>query len=584
MKVSRVEGALLWLCIGFGVACLLGALVVGAYTLFGATRAIACAVDACVTTTHLATILASVIVGAAAVLLAGLVVLTRLGSNARVRTTMWVRIFAAVAAVGVVADYNLSHIIKARNQIDTFQPTSEQMWTITAAVWLFAIGAAVVAVFALPVLDRPSRLSTAGIVVGVVAAMTLTTVLGANALHKGDDSQYIDATTAPAQAVPPLPAVLGQQRFERQLPNRSRVEIYPAGAGFVVKSDYEKDSDVPDVVAYGASGEERWHYRRTGPVPPPDASGRHTMNVQDLAYFDDGGIVVLSFFSNKGPYVGLDAVTGAQLWTSTDPAIGSVLAVTRSNRRSPHFVGRLDGHLIALDPQTGRRLWSIDDPRHCPPTDEGRVPLPNFDRMHVYSVDTKTRIGAVVDCSTRKKLDLQLVVVDPGTGAVTTDKSLTSLDGVARDDLNSWAAYPVHGTDAVIVGLYMKVPSRYLYIDEIGKHTDFIEPDSLDAISDGTFTVRNQDHLRLYSGDAIPQCDIALGTTHSVGYTILRDQVVVRDNDASALDVFDRASCRRVATVPLPAGYDSLPIPVRGATLMTRTDKDKRTSVLGFMP
>ena len=584
VKPSPVEGVLLWLFVGFGVAALVGALVVGAYTLFGATRANYCVGDGCAATTHLATSLAWLVVGAAAVVLVGLVVLVRLGGNARLRLTKWVRIVAAVAAVGMVARYNVSHFPLARKQIDTYQLASEQMWTITAAVWLFAIGAAVVALFAFPVLDRPRRLSTVGVVVGVVAAMTLTGVLGVKAVHRGDDSQYVDATTAPAQAVPPLPAVLGRQRFELQLPNRGRVNIYPAGAGFIVKSYSARDSGLPNVVAYSATGQERWHYQRTGPVPPPTEYGRNTFSVQELAYFDAGAVVVLSFFSDRGPYVGLDAVTGAQLWTSIDPAIGSAVASQRPYVRAPHFLGRVDGQLIAFDPRTGRRLWSVEDPMHCPATNDVEQPLPNFDRRHVYSVDTDTRIAAVVDCSTAAKAELRLIVVDPATGDVATDKSLTSLDGVARDDLNSWAAYPVPGTDAVMLALYMKGPSSSSYVGPTGKRIDFIDPESFNAVGDGVFTVRNHDRLRLYSGDAIAQCDVALGTTKYVGYTILREQLVVDDRNASTLDVFDRATCQQVATVPVPAGYQGPLIPVRGATLMTRVDQDNRTSVLGFVP
>jgi hypothetical protein len=72
-------------------------------------------------------------------------------------------------------------------------------------------------------------------------------------------------------------------------------------------------------------------------------------------------------------------------------------------------------------------------------------------------------------------------------------------------------------------------PSRYLYIDQTGKRIDFVEPDSLGAISDGIFTLRDQDRLRLYSGEAIAQCDTVFGTTYFADYTILRDQVVIRD-------------------------------------------------------
>lgn len=581
----RVETALLWCFLGLGVGCLLGALAVGAYTLFGASRANACAGNACVATTDLATSLAWYVVAAAAVLLANLTAISLQRTGVRALTTKWMCVLAAFTATGVVVQYNITHYTQVRSQIEAYQPASEQMWTVTVAVWLFAAGGALVAILGVPLLARPRQKSTVGLVVGVVAAGIITSVVGATALHRGDDSQYVDATTASLQAVPALPAVLGSQRFERQLPNRGGVEIYPAGAGFIVKALYERDGTVPDVVAYSALGEERWHYRRTGPVAPPSGGARSSMRVHDLAYFDDGAVVVLSFFSDRGPYVGLDAVTGAQLWTSTDPAIGNALKVARANPRAQRFLARVDDQLIALDPHTGQRLWTIDDPMHCPVAEEARQPLPNFDQLHVYPVDTQTRIAAVLDCSTHTTMELRLVVVDPATGTVTLNDSLTTFDDVAREDLNSWAAYPVSGSDAVLVGLYGKGPTRDLYVnDSTGKRVDFVYPEWVGADAEGIFTVRDKERLRIYTGDANAQCDIALGTKGDMGYTILGEQIVVRALAPGALAVFDRASCQQVATVPVPSGYEVRPIPVRGATLMTRTDKDDRTTVLGFAP
>lgn len=581
----RVENALLWWFLGLGIGCLLGAVAVGAYTLFGASRAVDCAGKACTATTDLATSLAWNAMAAAGVLLAALTVSVLRRSGARARTTMAVRVLAAVSAAGIVLRYISTHYTDVRSKIEAYQPASEQMWTVTVAVWLVAAGATMVAVQRVALLAWPRQKSPVGLAVGLVTAVVITSVLGATALHRGDDRQYVDATTASPQAMPALPAVLGSQRFERQLPNRGTVDIYPAGAGFIVKAFSQGDGTVPDVVAYDAFGEERWHYQRTGPVPPPGVGSRSSMAVYDLAYFDDGAVVVLSFFSNRGPYVGLDAVTGAHLWTSTDPAIGNAFKIARNSPRVQRFLSRLDDQLIALDPRTGRRLWTVADPMHCPPIDEAHRPLPNFHQMNAYPIDTTTRIASVLDCSTPTAIQLQLVAVDPATGAVTDNAPVTTFGDLAREDLYSWAAFPVPGSDAVIVSFYGKRLSRDVYIDDAtGKRVDFQEPEQVDNVGEGIFTVRDGDRLRIYSSDAIAQCDIDLGTTRRTGYTILGDQIVVGDLTPGALTVFDRTSCQRVATVPLPVGYEDGLIPVRGATLLTRTDDGGRTTVLGFAP
>lgn len=582
----RVETLLLWAVLGAGVGCQLGALAVGAYTTFFASRPVDCVTDGCVASTRLATVLAWAVVAGAATLLVGLLVIRLRPDHARARATKRASALAALTAAAVIAGYTLTHYTRERSRIAVYQPASEQMWTVTAAVWLFAAGALVVAVLGVPLLAWPRQTSVAATTLGVVAALAVSSVVAAQALHRGDDSQYVDATTASEQAVPALPAVLGSRRFERQLPNRGGVSIYPAGAGFIVKANYADGPDVPDVVAYDVFGQERWHYQRTGPVPPRDVYPRSSMAVQDIAVFEDGAVVVLAFFSDKGPYIGLDAVTGAHLWTSNDPAIGAALPRAHTYPPARHFLARVDGQLIALDPRTGRRLWTVGDPMHCPPSGQPRAFLPNFDQRHVYSVETRTRIASVLDCSTPTKTELRLVTVDPGTGVVTGDGPLSTFDDVTPDTLNSWAAYPVPGSDAVFVGLYGKGPSRYVYVDPAaGRRLDFVEPEYFDAAGDGVFTVRDGDRLRTFSGAGDALCTIALGTTSRVtSSTILRDQIVLGGLAPGELAVFDRASCRRVATVTVSARFEHPPIPVRGATVLVSTDDDHRTTVLGFAP
>jgi PQQ-like domain len=292
---------------------------------------------------------------------------------------------------------------------------------------------------------------------------------------------------------------------------------------------------------------------------------------------------VLSLLGERGLYVGLDAVTGAKLWTSTDPTIGAALDVGDSDYASPHFVVRDDGRWTALDPHTGRRTWSIVDPVHCP---GGVVPdgmLPTAHGQHVYPVDTPTRIGAVLDCSTRDRVDLRLITVNPSSGAVTADKTLSALEGLPRGDIQSWAAVAVPGADAVILKLFSTTRPLDAYVDATGLRTDFPGPNPLAPIGDGMFTMRDGPALRIYSGEALVQCDIPLGG--AADYAFLRDQVAVLDEQPHQLRVFDRKGCQQVGTVAVPAGFEDI-TPARGVTLLTHHTGRRvvRTSLLGFAP
>ena len=94
--------------------------------------------------------------------------------------------------------------------------------------------------------------------------------------------------------------------------------------------------------------------------------------------------------------------------------------------------------------------------------------LPTSHDQHVYPIDTPTQIGAVLDCSTKDRVDLRLITVNPSSGAVTTDKTLTALEGVPRGDIQSWAAVAVPGINAVIVKLFSTRRPLDAYVDATG--------------------------------------------------------------------------------------------------------------------
>jgi hypothetical protein len=575
---GRTLRALQWTFVGFGIGCLTGAAAIGAYTVFGASRPADCRAAACATTAHLATRLGWLVLLVAAGILACLLGYLRLPGHARVDYRL--RIAIALVGTGVVIGYYTGQFTDSRDEVETSFRTWEQMWTVTAAVWLLAIGTGALALFTSHELRRPARFGAAGLVVGLVAALLLSAAQFHQALSKGDDSRYVDANVASEVGVEPKPAILGQKRFERPFPYERAVKIVPAGAGFVVKKSLFDPSDTPDVVAYDASGHERWHYQRTGPRPSDSPS---SMSVSRLGVYADGGVVVLSLLGEHGLYVGLDAVTGAQLWTSTDPTIGAALDVSQFNDTTTRFVARDGGRWIAFDPHTGQRTWSIVDPAHCPGATAPDGLLPTLHGQHVYPVDTATRIGDVVDCSTRDRVDLRLVAVDPSSGAVTNDKTLSALDGIPREDIQSWTAVAVPGTDAVILKLFSTRRPLDAYVDATGLRTDFVGSNPLEPIGDGMFSMRDKETLRIYSGEALVQCDIPLGRSGPVDYAFLRDQVVVLDDRPPQLRVFDRAGCQQVGTIAVGPGFEAI-TPARGVTLLThQTSRGiMRTSVMGF--
>jgi hypothetical protein len=149
-----------WTLVGFGVGCLIGAAAIGAYTVFGATRLPDCRADSCAITTQLATRLGWVVLLVAAAILIALLGYRRLSDNVAVDRGL--RLATAFAGLAVVIDYRTSQFARVRDEIDVYFRTWEQMWTVSAAVLLLAIGAWTVALFASRRLRRPSWFDAAG--------------------------------------------------------------------------------------------------------------------------------------------------------------------------------------------------------------------------------------------------------------------------------------------------------------------------------------------------------------------------------------------------------------------------------------
>jgi hypothetical protein len=268
---------------------------------------------------------------------------------------------------------------------------------VAVGAWVLAAGGAIAAVFAGPAIPRLSRRGVPLLAVGAVLAVLVSVAVTVKALNAGDDSRFIDATTAAAVDIPASPTTLGQHRFTLTLPDafdtasrRSRYEISPAGAGFVIFHDGR-------VAAYGNDGKERWHYRRTG---PGDAS------VTAMRVYDGGRTVVISYsgrYTEQPGFVGLDALTGEQLWSRQDPQLKAAFYADSGLYDPDPFLVHRDEHTwTRFDARTGRPMWSVPSPAgDCDPFDQ---------------VDTASRLVSAVWCRHGDTVDDTILVVDPQTG------------------------------------------------------------------------------------------------------------------------------------------------------------------------
>ncbi|MGW5438848.1 outer membrane protein assembly factor BamB family protein [Nocardia asteroides] len=167
-------------------------------------------------------------------------------------------------------------------------------------------------------------------------------VLGATgiAVALGDDTGAVDHVTATRSSDSAVPATLGPEKFRLQLPVTTGLgaRVLPAGTGFLVSTS------AGITLHDGATGAERWHYRRIGSAV--DNVPAKTLSLR-------GEDVVLTYWSKRG-WMAFDAFTGELLWTESDftrdwnfTVHGHVLA-TVSER----------GEVTRYDARTGHRMWA----------------------------------------------------------------------------------------------------------------------------------------------------------------------------------------------------------------------------------
>lgn len=472
---------------------------------------------------------------------------------------------------------------------------------ITAALpaaigaWVLAIAGAVATVFAGFGLPWWTRRVKSALVVGVVVAVVVSGAVAVAAGFAGNDARFIDATTASQVDVPPYPTALGQHRFSVKLPgarpaiDRRNYEIWPAGPGFIV-------SYAGAVTAYGADGNERWHYRRTGPA---DA-------IMSARVYDRGATVVIADFGaaparSESVLVGIDAITGQRLWTRRDARLTSAfLAESGLYDADPFLVDRTDETWTRFDARTGKAMWSVTNPRG--------------DCSEQRAADTGNRLTSLLWCERETEghrvVDHRILAADPRNGEKLWE--YTYLPDVPLDD-ESWRDYSIYPFPTGSDGIYLEVsasdPQRATdyYVDP-GKELIVALPADVDALTTPApaedFLVRHKRNpptrdsvLSVYGSDGKPRCTTTTPIypggrllpnrrESRVGYVALRDGFVVYDygpdsryDEHSFLRMFSNTTCQPTSEVPFDAILGLVAAP--GVLLALRQDvPDMETVVI----
>jgi PQQ-like domain len=451
---------------------------------------------------------------------------------------------------------------------------------MVVASWLLGFGGAVALLAAAPLEDLTRKAMPAlvgGVFVGVIAALVLTTM----AIRAGDDRRYVDATLASSVDVPATPATFGQRRFSLKVSNwqgspanQPDVQVAAAGTGFVVFHGGQ-------VTGYGSDGKERWHYRRTGP-------GR--VSVTGFRVFDEGRTVVAAVA--VGPtnmaqlLVGLDAVTGHQLWSARSTLRGPEADSFHPSRNthgseshdpSPFLIADRSSDSSAwtrVDTRTGKPVWTVDAAvgRDC----YGQV------------ADTPSRIATATVCFGKDKVDVGVVVLDPESGQKVWQATLARDIPHRQGDYSQLVVTPA-GFDGV--GVYYGGAGRSLlntYVN-VTSHVmrDLGPRDSVEASPErgDVFVVRhfrppNRTDLGLYDSDGVQRCTLSPGTEipeDLMGdyhlYLPLVTQVLLYDRKAKTFKTIDKNTCAVLKTQPTSPAADWLAA-APGAVLVERIEID----------
>ncbi|MEV0670839.1 PQQ-binding-like beta-propeller repeat protein [Mycobacterium sp. NPDC050441] len=472
---------------------------------------------------------------------------------------------AGVAAVLFIAYVSQGIPAFYRRVMDS-APVTAALPLGAAAWWLCLAGAAAtfLAARAFPRLERGAvKLLAVGAAIAVVVAAAVTV----GALRAGDDGRHVEATTAAATDVAAVPAALGQRTFTVPVPDAfidkgvPAYDIDSAGAGFAVYRDGR-------VTAYGSDGKERWHYARTGPAG---------VLVTGMRVVDDGA-TVLAFID--GGLVGLDAITGKQLWTSGDPGVQEAARGRFRVATGPFLVGWNDEHIwTRYDGRTGRVLWS--------------VPAPHPGCGIVEPLVTASGVVSTVQCADGK---VWLSVLDPETGEIGWDTVLSEkkIDPSVPIEQRylKLGARPANGVGVFVFLQGSGSPDGAMYADIVHRTVTALPSDGRLAESYGPgddfvvwYLTDRTTRLTLFGPDGHQRCQLPDGVepvrtnvpsrrVDQPAYVAFPDALVLADRGArgtaGSLRTFDAKTCAQTAAVPAESVEGLVPVP--GAVLVLRRD------------
>jgi hypothetical protein len=412
----------------------------------------------------------------------------------------------------------------------------------------------------------------------VVLSAVIVTIAVLAVLTTGDHAprNTVESTTASPIGIAAVPATLGVNRFQIKVSDApdARTEVWSAGAGFVVLVDNH-------LSGYGADGAERWHYRRT------DAA-----EIKQVHVYGGGTTIILAVTEPDAAdksLVALDAVTGTQLWTSSErklvAAFEGYLKKPRSDDEwappSRFLVSRTPDHTdewAGFDPRTGRELWSTSS-LDCGPTQMVDT------ATHVVCLGFVDRsVGfALLDPATGKvtsRYDVPAPGVSPGVYAFLGDVIDASADGLVLPLWYSASTGKPPTTRRVFVD------TRTWAVTQLGERTvnpsNDLHGDVLAADGPASVSLYGpQGSVRCsFDPHAAPAGDIAWLDRQIIGVVYTG----TGPRPTQALTAFDRTDCRVVSALPVPGLADVTGITAApGVTVITRTD-DTGTYVDGYAP
>jgi outer membrane protein assembly factor BamB len=471
-------------------------------------------------------------------------------------------LYSAALSFGLPAFY---HLVMGKYPVTPAVP-------LVVAAWLLALAGVVAVLVAMPLADLTRKavpLVAVGVAVGVLAAVVSTVRAGG----AGDDRRYVDATVAPTVDIPAAPTTFGHRVFSVKVSDQqanSGVQVAPAGAGFVVFHHGR-------VTGYGSDGKERWHYRRTGPGD---------VLVSGVRVFDEGRTVVAEVpagpTGKDGLLIGLNAVTGAELWSRRwDPDIGGFDPGRNKHgiedfEPSPFLITNRRPDKSAwtrIDTTTGKPMWTVDAPLgdHC----WGRV------------ADTQSQIATATVCSDGGKAKIGVVVQDPGSGRQIWQTTFSNALPGGPDSRVDVRATPA-GLDGIAVDYGAVGGSSTLTYVNTASHTvlDLAPHDSVRASFQraDVFIVEHSHEatggeLSLYGADGLRRCSLPPGlavgknvTGDYAAYLALANEVVVYDGNHRTFQTFDKNTCAPGAITPAASADWMAAAP--GALLVERIESD----------